>query len=196
MQISRFFTHFSVFLAPLLTLSACFSTHLPALDHHASIQRLSQLANTELALSVNSEAVDGVAGFQFLTVVPVTRVYTPNFNEDLRAQLSLDAGLRGYRTVSPESAGGSSTNHLYVTVQELTVSGYCYFIMRQPHAQITLRGELSAPDGHLISSCETAASSSFTARFAFSTELNEVLRISITDASAQLFTCLGIKTAR
>ena len=195
MQISRFFIPFSVFLAPLLTLSACFSTHLPALDHHASIQRLRQLASTELALSVNSEAVNGVAGFQFLTVLPVTRVYTPNFKEDLSAQLSLDAGLRGYRTVSPESAGGS-TNHLSVTVQELTVSGYCYFIMRQPHAQITLRGELRAPDGHLISSCETAASSSFTARFAFSTELNEVLRISITDASAQLFTCLGIKTAR
>lgn len=177
----------------LMVLSGCFPAHLPPLESPPALGRLQDLADSEIAFSVNTSPVDGLRGYQFLTVVPVTRVYTPDLAREVSDLLKIQAGLKGYRLVSAEvGAAGKPAYSLSVTVEDLTVSGYCYLAIRRPYSKVRLSGTLRAADGTVLRECSGEGRSVFFAKFAFDQELNEARRIALTDAAVALTACLEL----
>lgn len=180
----------------LMLLSGCFPAHLPALETPPAVSRLSDLADANIALRVNVAPVDGHRGYQYLTAIPVTRVYTPDITQEVTDQLKLQGGLKGYRMVEPATRADQLAFRLEVTVQELTVSGYCYVFVRRPHADVVLNATLLSPDGTAVKQCTGVGEATYTAKFAFSEQLNEARRIALTEAAVALVECLSLPKPR
>jgi len=179
----------------LCGLSGCFPTELPPIDTPPAVARLDALADGEVALSVESQPAEGVRGYQYLTVFPVTRVYTPEIDSEVTNQAKIQLGLKGYRVVGPQS-GKQPEYRLDLVVEDFSVSGYCYLLVRRPSAFVSLKGTLRSPEGAVLRECSGTGKSSFTARFAFAPELNEARRIALTDAMVALVDCLELKKPR
>jgi len=175
-------------------LSGCFSTHLPPLDEPPALSRLTSLAEGDIAFTLDASGLEGSRGHQYLSLLPFTRVYTPDLATEVTNQLKVQAGLKGYRLVPDEGQRGRRY-HLAVKVEECAVSGYCYVLLRRPHSRIVLAATLKDASGQVIRRCEGAGKSTFTAKFAFSDELNEARRLALTDASVALFDCLELPKA-
>lgn len=175
-------------------LTGCFSTELPPLTPPPATARLEGLADAEIAVTIDDAHVRGHRGYQFLTAVPVTRVYTPSLVSDVMDSLKVQVGLRGYRAVAPEQASAPAYR-LDVVIEDFTVSGYCYAIVRRPKASTVLSGTLRSPTGEVLRQCSGDAKFGLTTKFAFAEELNEVRRIALTDAAKALLECLELKKA-
>jgi hypothetical protein len=182
-------------LCLLCALTSCFPTELPPLDTPPAVARLDALADGDVALSLDTQPVEGVQGYQYLTVFPVTRVYTPSVESEVTNQAKIQLGLKGYRVVAPQS-GRHPEYQLDLTVEEFSVSGYCYLLFRRPSAFVSLKGTLRSPEGEVLRECSGTGKSSFTARFAFAPELNEARRIALTDAMVALVDCFELKKPR
>lgn len=180
----------------LFLLSGCFPADLPALEAPPAVARLSELADASIALTVNTAAVDGHRGYQYLTVFPVTRVYTPSLTTEVTDQLKVQAGLKGYRLLPPSASSQQDAFRLDVTVQELNVSGYCLLAVRRPHADVLLSATLRSQNGEIIRECSGAGEATYTAKFAFSEQLNEARRIALTAAAVSLVECLALPKPR
>ncbi len=180
----------------LALLSGCFPAHLAPLETPPAVSRLSDLADANIALAVNVAPVDGHRGYQYLTAIPVTRVYTPDITREVTDQLKLQGGLKGYRMVEPSDPAEQVAFNLEVTVQELTVSGYCYIFVRRPHSDVVLNATLHSRDGSVVKQCTGVGDATFTAKFAFSEQLNEARRIALTQAAVALVECLSLPKPR
>lgn len=176
-------------------LTGCFPATLPTLEAPPALSRLNELADANISFTVDSAPVEGHRGYQFLTVLPVTRVYTPDIDREVSDQLSIQAGLKGYRLVPTDSAKKPSYS-LSVTVEDLTVSGYCYLLVRRPHSDIRLKGVIRSPDGTVVRECSGSGEATYTAKFAFADELNEARRIALTQAAVELVACLELPKPR
>ena len=195
MKKARFFSFRLSLGGLLIALTSCFSTHLPPLQAPPAVARLDALADAELAVQVDTSRVAGARGYQYLTAMPITRVYTPDLQKELLDQLRVQAGLKGYRLV-PKTEAAAGAYELDVTVEELSVSGYCYLLVRRPHSDIRLTGVLRNERGDVVRECSVPGQATFTAKFAFSDELNEARRIALTEAAVALVGCLELKQPR
>jgi len=181
-------------VALFCVLTGCFSTELPPLTPPPATARLEALADAEIAVSVDDSHVRGARGYQFLTAVPVTLVYTPSLVPDVMESLKVQVGLRGYRIVAPDHVPPPAYR-LDVVIDDFSVSGYCYAIVRRPKSSMVLSATLRSPTGEVLRQCSGEAKFGFTSKFAFSEELNEARRIAITDAAKALLECLELKKA-
>lgn len=182
--------------ALLIALSGCFPADLPPIEAPPAVSRLHDLADATIGLTVNTSPVEGHRGYQYLTAIPVTRVYTPDLAQEVTDQLKVQGGLKGYRMVEPANRSEPVAFNLEVTVQELTVSGYCYLFVRRPHADVVLNATLRSPDGTVVRECSGAGDVTYTAKFAFSEELNEARRVALTQAAVALVDCLSLPKPR
>jgi|694.fasta_scaffold46758_5 hypothetical protein len=182
--------------ALLLLLSGCFPADLPQIEAPPAVSRLHDLADASIGLSVNTTPVAGHRGYQYLTAIPVTRIYTPDLAQEVTDQLKVQGGLKGYRMVEPTTPSDQVAFNLEVTVQDLTVSGYCYLLVRRPHSDVVLNATLRSPDGALVRECTGVGDVTYTAKFAFSEQLNEARRSALTQAAVALVECLALPKPR
>lgn len=178
-------------LLSLALLAGCFSTHLLQDNNVAELQHLVTSTQRNLALEVGDSQRDSSRGYQFLLgIVPIARIFTDNIYETVVAKLQFHAGKDGLGL--PARSGGLSTiPRLHVTIVDVTLNGYDLVIVRLPAAHIALRGILYTAGGGEYT-CEERGSDSALSRFAFSSDLNQVLESAVDSAAAKLLRCLGL----
>ena len=186
----------TAFVLVLHLLTGCFPADLPPLEAPPAVSGLTDLADASIELSVDTGSVQGHRGYQYLTALPVTRVYAPDTVKEVTDQLKVQAGLKGYRLVPPGTPSQKPEYRLDVTVQELNVSGYCYLLLRRPHSDVLLTATLRSKDGTIVRECDGSGDATFTAKFAFSEQLNEARRIALTQAAVALVECLALPKPR
>ena len=180
-------------LLSLSLLTGCFSTHLLQEHNTAELQRLVTSTERSLALVVKEQHKDSSRGHQFLLgILPVARVFTDNIAETVVAKLQYHAGKEGLGLVA-RSAPSSAAPRLDVTIVNAAVNGYDLIIFRRPSAHVTLRGTLYTAGGGEYT-CEERGSDSTLSRFAFSSDLNQVLESAVGTATERLLHCLGLSS--
>jgi len=178
-------------LLSFVLLTGCFSTHLQQDNNTAEIRSLVNSTQRSLALEVHDSHRSSSRGYQFLLgILPVARIFTDNICDTVTSKLQYHAGREGLG-LHTRSAALSTIPRLHITVVDLTVNGYDLVIMRRPAAHITLRGTLSTAGGGEYT-CEERGSDSTLSRFAFSSDLNQVLESAVGTAAAKLLRCLSL----
>ena len=185
---ARWLLNFS--LATLLT--GCFASELPPVEPPSALEKLLSVADSTLPVRIQTQAFNERSlGHQYLFfLIPLTRVYTPTLTSDLRTQLSVACGMRGYRCSQEPTS--SSERMLEITVQDLSVNGYDLLVVRKPTASVTLSAKLY-DKGHLMRTCEESYTATNTAHYAFAAELQSALEESLLHGSYKLLDCLGFK---
>ena len=185
---ARWLLNFS--LATLLT--GCFASELPPVEPPSALEKLLSVSDSTLPVRIQTQAFNERSlGHQYLFfIIPLTRVYTPTLTSDLRTQLSVACGMRGYRC--SEEPTSSSVRMLEITVQDLSVNGYDLVVVRKPTASVTLSAKLYEKE-HLIRTCEESYTATNTAHYAFAAELQSALEESLLHGSYKLLDCLGFK---
>lgn len=169
----------------------CFSSTLSSTTvAPREVERLRILADKHLPLSLKlTSPRDAAVGYQYiLLALPVARVYAPSLLRDLIDGLTTAAASSGY-SVDLLQPSQAASPRLEVVASDITVSGYDLLVVRRPSASITLKGTLSSPAG-VDRVCEVVGSETRTSRFAFTPELEEVLRESVDKATRKLLSCL------
>lgn len=187
---SRMLPRLAFLTVPVLLLG-CFSTHLIDEQQKDELQRLVRSAHHSLPLVVTHPDGDSSHGYQFmLGILPLTRIFTDTISETVVGKLQLHAGRAavGLPSYSPSI---SELPRLEVVISSVSINGYDLVIFRRPSAHITLRGALLTHNG-TRRSCEVSGEDSRTTRFAFSSELNQVLATAADSAAEKLLTCLGL----
>ncbi len=176
----------------LTLLSGCFSSELPPITPPAALDKLLSVSDSTIPVQIQTDGLhDRSLGHQYLFfIIPLTRVYTPSLEADLRTQLSVACGMRGFRCSKEPSP--TSTRVLEITIQDLHVNGYDLLVVRKPTASVTISGKLF-DKGQLVRSCEESYVATNTAHYAFAAELQNALGESLLHGSYKLLDCLGIK---
>lgn len=172
-------------------LTGCFSTELPPLEPPSGLEKLEAVSDTTIPIRLQTNGLqDQSVGIQYVFfIVPVSRVYVPNIESDVRQQLAVAGGLRGYRFVE---ASDSSEMLLEITVEEITVNGYDLLVVRKPTSSVTMKARLSR-DGEVVRECVDSYHASNTAHYAFAGELQQALSESLLHGSYKILDCLGLK---
>jgi len=174
----------------LLSLSSCFRSILPPIEHPAGVHHLLTIPDIPMTLRVAIEQPTASVGHQFLLgILPVTRVYSPHIEREISTYLAIEAATRRYKLIHEASGAVQPFPHLLVTVSELQISGYDLVVLRRPVASVKLTALLDMLD-RSPRRCEITANSSRITQFAFSTELNQVLQEALASGVHELFDCL------
>jgi hypothetical protein len=180
----------NVILIPLLT--GCFASELPPVEPPSGLEKLLSVSDSALPVRIQTEGFnDRSLGHQYLFfVIPLTRVFAPALATDLRTQLSVACGMRGYRcSDEPSSSSGRTVE---ITIRDLSVNGYDLLVMRKPTASVTLAAKLY-DKGQVTRACEASYTATNTSHYAFAAELQNALGESLLHGSYQLLDCLGLK---
>ena len=172
-------------------LTGCFASELPPVEPPSGLEKLLSVSDSALPIRIQTEGFnDRSLGHQYLFfVIPLTRVYAPAVAKDLRTQLSVACGMRGYRcSEEPTTASGGM---LEITIRDLTVNGYDLLVMRKPTASVTLAAKLY-DKGQVTRACEESYTATNTAHYAFAAELQSALGESLLHASYKILDCLGL----
>jgi len=172
-----------------LSLTACFSTHLPALEAPSGLDKLRSLSERSVPLTIDAGNISKEKlGFQYLLVaIPFSRIYDPNIETDAELQFSVAGGLRGYTFTKPST---SSPRSLKLSVLSADLDGYDLLFVRKPTASVTLFAALSE-NGSVVRECTEKGVASNTAHYAFSVELQSALGEALLQASYKILDCLG-----
>jgi hypothetical protein len=175
-----------------LSLTACFSTHLPALEAPSGLDKLKSLSERSLPLKVDAGNIsEEKLGFQYLLVaIPFSRIYDPNIERDAELQFSVAGSLRGYTFTHPSTSSPSS---LKLSVISADLDGYDLLFVRKPTASVTLFAALSK-NGSVVRECTETGVASDTAHYAFSVELQSALAEALLQASYKILDCLGFNS--
>jgi hypothetical protein len=176
-------------LSTLLT--GCFSSELPPVDPPAGLEKLLSVSDSDIPVRIQTEGFNERSlGHQYLLfIIPLTRVYTPALGTDIRTQLSVACGMRGYRCSAEPTP--TSPRMLEITIRDLSVNGYDLLVMRKPTASVTMAGKLYEK-GQVIRACEENYTATNTSHYAFSAELQNALGETLLHGSYKLLDCLGL----
>lgn len=177
-------------LATLLT--GCFVSEVPPVEPPSGLEKLLSVSDSDIPVRIQTEGFnDRSLGHQYLFfIIPLTRIYTPALVADIRTQLSVACGMRGYRC--SEEPTSDAPRMLEITIRDLSVNGYDLLVMRKPTASVTIAGTLYE-NGHVTRSCEESYTATNTAHYAFAAELQNALGESLLHGSYKLLDCLGLK---
>ena len=172
-------------------LTGCFASELPPVEPPSGLEKLLSVSDSALPVRIQTEGFsDSSLGHQYLFfVIPLTRVYAPAVATDLRTQLSVACGMRGYRC--SEEPTPASARMLEITIRDLTVNGYDLLVMRKPTASVTMAAKLYEK-GQVTRACEESYTATNTAHYAFAAELQNALGESLLHGSYKLLDCLGL----
>lgn len=172
-------------------LTGCFSTNLEPLEAPSGLEKLEAVSDTTIPIRLTTNGFqDRSLGFQYLFMaIPVARVYAPNLENDIKLELSVAGGLRGYRFVD---AANSSENLLDITIGELSVDGYDLLVVRKPTSSVTMTARLTR-NGEVLRECVESYQASNSAHYAFAGELQQALSESLLHCSYKILDCLGLK---
>ncbi|MEN9845874.1 MAG: hypothetical protein RIS36_1021 [Pseudomonadota bacterium] len=173
-------------------LTGCFASELPPVEPPPALEKLLSVSDSTIPVRIQTQAFNERSlGHQYLFfIIPLTRVYNPTLTADLRTQLSVACGMRGYRC--SEEPNASSARMLEVTVHDLSVNGYDLLVIRKPTASVTLSAKLFEK-GDLIRTCQESYTATNTAHYAFAAELQNALGESLLHGIYKLLDCLGFK---
>jgi hypothetical protein len=174
-----------------IALTGCFSTELEPLEPPSGLEKLESVSDTTIPVRLQTTGLqERTLGYQYLFMaIPLARVYAPNLENDLRLQLSVAGGLRGYRFIEPTD---TSKLLLEITVEELSVDGYDLIVVRKPTSSVTMKARLTR-NGDVERECVESYQASNTAHYAFAGELQQALSESLLHGSYKLLDCLGFK---
>jgi hypothetical protein len=177
-------------LATLLT--GCFASDLPPVEPPSALEKLLSVSDSDIPVRIHTGGFnDRSLGHQYLFfVIPLTRVYTPALAADMRTQISVACGMRGYRCSGEPTL--RSSRMLEITIRDLSVNGYDLLVMRKPTASVTIAGTLYE-NGQVTRACEESYTATNTAHYAFAAELQNALGESLLHGSYKLLDCLGLK---
>jgi hypothetical protein len=173
-------------------LTGCFASELPPLEPPSALEKLLSVSDSTIPVRIQTEGFeDRSLGHQYLFfIIPLTRIYAPTLSADLRTEISVACGMRGYRCDGEPS---SNTGRLLeITVHDLSVNGYDLLVLRKPTASVTLSAKLFE-NGQLVRACEENYSATNTSRYAFSVELQNALGEVLLHGGYKLLDCLGLK---
>lgn len=185
---ARWLLNFSL----ITLLTGCFASEVPPVEPPSALEKLLSVSDSTLPVRIQTQAFNERSlGHQYLFfIIPVTWVYTPTLTSDLRTQLSVACGMRGYRCSEEPTA--SSVRMLEITVQDLRVNGYDLLVVRKPTASVTLSAKLYEK-GQLMRTCEESYTATNTAHYALAAELQSALGESLLHGSYKILDCLGFK---
>jgi hypothetical protein len=174
-----------------LALTGCFSTELTPLEPPSGLEKLEAVSDTTVPIRLQTNGLqERSLGFQYLFMaIPVSRIYVPHLQSDVRQQLAVAGGLRGYRFTD---ASDSSNLLLEIAIEELSVNGYDLLVVRKPTSSVTMKARLSK-DGQVVRECVESYRSSNSAHYAFAGELQHALSESLLHGSYKMLDCLGLK---
>ncbi|MEY4667655.1 MAG: hypothetical protein RL518_354 [Pseudomonadota bacterium] len=180
----------NVLLSILLT--GCFASELPPLTPPSGLEKLLSVSDSTIPVRIQTEGLnDRSLGHQYLfLLLPLTRIHVPTLATDLRTQLSVACGVRGYRC--SEEPTPTSKRVLEITIRDLSVNGYDLVVVRKPTASVTLSGQIFE-SGRLVRACEDHYTATNTAHYAFAGELQNALGEALLHGSYKLLDCLGMK---
>lgn len=179
----------------LLTLSACFSTHLGEYKPPTDLSKLVDSAETFIPLQVANPLSDSSHGYQYLlAALPISRVFPDDLANMLTDKLTLHAGLNRYglTKILPNTP---LLPRLKVKIEDVSINGYDLIVVRRPSASITITGSLHTAK-NTVKECSATGSASEYSRFAFTPHLNQVLERATDSAAQQLIACLGLGGAQ
>jgi hypothetical protein len=172
-------------------LTGCFSSELPPIAAPSGLEKLLSVSDSAIPVTIRTaEFNERSLGHQYLFfLIPLTRIYVPTLTTDIRTQLSVACGIRGYRC--SEEPTSTSKRMLEITIRDLTVNGYDLLVVRKPTASVTMSARLFE-DGKLARACEERYIATNTAHYAFAAELQNALSESLLHGSYKLLDCLGL----
>jgi hypothetical protein len=173
-------------------LTGCFVSELPPVEPPTGLEKLLSVSDSTIPVRIQTEGLnDRSLGHQYLFfIIPLTRVYTPTLPTDMRTQLSVACGMRGYKC--SEEPTSTSQRVLEITIRDLHVNGYDLVVVRKPTASVTISGRLFE-NGQLVRQCEESYVATHTAHYAFAAELQNALEESLLHGSYKLLDCLGLQ---
>ena len=181
----------SIFSATTL-LTGCFASELPPVEPPTALNKLLSVSDSTIPVRIQTgDLQNRSVGHQYLFfIIPLTRVYAPTLQSDLRTQLSVACGMRGYRCSDEPTS--PPKRMLEITIRDLRVNGYDLLVVRKPTASVIVEGKLFE-NGHLARSCEESYIATNTSHYAFEAELQNALGESLLHGSYKLLDCLGLK---
>jgi hypothetical protein len=179
-------------LTVITLLTGCFSSELPPVVPPSGFEKLLSVSDSAIPVTIQTaEFNERFLGHQYLfLLIPLTRIYAPTLATDIRTQLSVACGMRGYRC--SEEPTSASKRMLEITIRDLTVNGYDLLVVRKPTASVTMSARLFE-NGKLTRACEERYIATNTAHYAFAAELQNALSESLLHGSYKLLDCLGLK---
>jgi hypothetical protein len=179
-------------VAALTLLTGCFASELQPLEPPPALEKLLSVSDSAIPVRIQTEGFeDRSLGSQYLFfIIPVTRVYAPTLETDLRTQLSIACGMRGYRC--REEPTTTSQRVLEITVRDLNVDGYDLLVVRKPTSSVTIAARI-VENGEVVRACEDSYTATNTSHYAFAAELQHALGESLLHGSYRILDCLGLK---
>ncbi len=174
----------------LFSFCGCFSTHLPETPAPSHLQRLLRLSEQDIPTTIDYASPAKPVGYQYLLIMPLSRVFAPHIKETLTQRLALHAGINKYQLAFDNQSTRADTR-IEISIKEIRINGFDLLFVRKPTTHLIIQATLYR-FGKSSRECTTRQDVSNFKAFAFSNELQAVLETAVDRAAQDIITCLGL----